>query len=311
MRALLVVNPTATATTARTRDILARALASDLKLEIVETTHRGHATALARGARTDGFDVVVSLGGDGTVNEIVNGLLTDGPGQLPTLAVVPSGGGNVFARALGMPRDPVDATSVILDGLRVGRRREVSLGNVSTSSGVRWFTFCAGFGLDAQVVRDVEKRRELGERSTGMLYVRSAMRQFYSHTDRRHPAITLERPGIDPVSGVFVGIVSNTNPWTYLGALPVEPTPAASFESGLDLFAVRSLGSLATMRTIRRLLNSRGRPMTGRSVLTLHDQAMFTLQASRPLAVQADGDFLGEHLRLEFRSVPRALTVVG
>ncbi len=225
--------------------------------------------------------------------------------------MVPGGGANVFARALGLPRDPVDATSVILDGLRVGRRREVGLGNVSMGSGLRWFTFCAGFGLDAQVVRDVEERRERGERSTAWLYVRSGVRQFYSHTDRRRPAITLERPGIDPVSGVFVGIVSNTNPWTYLGALPVEPTPAASFESGLDLFAVRSLGSLATMRTIRRLLNSRGRPMTGRSVLTLHDHAIFTMRATTPLAVQADGDYLGEHLALEFRSVPRALTVVG
>src|SRR5919205_1335261 len=83
-------------------------------------------------AVADGIDVVVTLGGDGTVNEVVNGLLEHGPApRLPTLAVVPGGSTNVFARALGRSRDPIEATAEILDSLRAGRTRLVSLGTAS------------------------------------------------------------------------------------------------------------------------------------------------------------------------------------
>ena len=71
---------------------------------------------------------------------------------------MPGGSTNVFARALGMPNDPVEATGQLLDALREGRRRTVGLG---TADG-RWFTFCAGMGLDAEVVGAVEKRRQKG-----------------------------------------------------------------------------------------------------------------------------------------------------
>jgi hypothetical protein len=112
MRALLVVNPKATATTARARDVLAHALASETKLDVVHTNARGHAMELARQAAVDGLDLVVALGGDGTVNEVVNGLLTNGPGPgIPALAVVPGGSTNVFARALGL-RDTIVAIAL-------------------------------------------------------------------------------------------------------------------------------------------------------------------------------------------------------
>src|SRR5919199_2237058 len=98
MRALVVVNPAATATTPKTRDVLLRALGSELKVDLAENAHRGHAHDLAAHAREDGVDLVVALGGDGTVNEVVNGLLSSGPGpEVPTLAVVPGGSTNVFS----------------------------------------------------------------------------------------------------------------------------------------------------------------------------------------------------------------------
>lgn len=138
MRALLVVNPRATTTSERSRDVLVRALRSAVDLTVRYTERRGHATKLARDAAETGVDLVVTLGGDGTVNEAVNGLLTAAPAlgglsgplayRLPALAVVPGGSTNVFARALGMPRDWVDGTSVILDGIRDGRHRIINLG---------------------------------------------------------------------------------------------------------------------------------------------------------------------------------------
>ena len=156
MRALLVVNPAATTTSARTREVLASALEAELKLEVAHTRHRGHASELAREAREDGLDLVVVLGGDGTVNEVVNGLLAGRTRpDVPDLAVVPGGGTNVFTRALGVPRDPVEATGALLDALRDHRRRSIGLG----VAGDRWFTFNAGMGWDAEVVARVDRRR--------------------------------------------------------------------------------------------------------------------------------------------------------
>src|SRR5215218_6177593 len=115
MRALLIVNPHATSTTPGGRDVLAAALSSELKLDVAVTTHRGHAAELAEQAARDGFGLVVAHGGDGTVNEVVNGLLSAGE-QLtkPALGVVPGGSANVFGAGLGMSFDPVEATSRLL-----------------------------------------------------------------------------------------------------------------------------------------------------------------------------------------------------
>jgi diacylglycerol kinase family enzyme len=112
MRTLVVVNPTATSTSASMRDALVAALAGELKVDVVETGHRGHARDLGAQAVAEAIDLVVAVGGDGTVNEVVNGLLEHGPApHLPMLAVVPGGSTNVFSRALGRSRDPMTATA--------------------------------------------------------------------------------------------------------------------------------------------------------------------------------------------------------
>ncbi len=305
MRALLVVNPKATATTERMRDVLAHALASEVKLDVVQTQARGHATSLARSAVVDGLDVVVALGGDGTVNEVVNGLLADGPSAgLPALAVVPGGNANVFARALDMPAAPVDATSQLLDALREGRRRTVGLGQVDD----RWFTFCAGLGLDAEVVRRVERKRGGGRKATPALYVRQGVAQFFLHDRRSTPAITVHADGREPEQ-VGLALVCNSDPWTYLGPRPVHPCPQASFDLGLDLFGLRSLGTVTVLRHLRQILAAKARPR-GRAVLSLHDTAGFRLTTTRPMALQVDGDDLGDRTEVVFRAVPRALDVV-
>ena len=305
MRALLVVNPKATATTERMRDVLAHALASEVKLDVVQTQARGHATSLARQAVTDGLDVVVALGGDGTVNEVVNGLLADGPGGgLPALAVVPGGNANVFARALDMPAAPVEATSQLLHALREGRRRTVGLGRADD----RWFTFCAGLGLDAEVVRRVERKRADGRRATPALYVRQGVAQFFRHGRRSEPAITVHADGHEP-ERIGLALVCNSDPWTYLGPRPVRPCPQASFDKGLDLFGLRSLGTVTTLRHLRQILASRPRPR-GKAVLSMHDASGFRLVADRPMALQVDGDDLGDRTEVVFSGVPHALDVV-
>jgi diacylglycerol kinase family enzyme len=319
MRALVVVNPAATATTPKRRDVLLRALGSELKVDLAETGHRGHARELGVRAAADGVDVVVTLGGDGTVNEVVNGLLAHGPApHLPVLAVVPGGSTNVFSRALGRSRDPVEATAEILDALRNGRTRLVSLGTASASgtaedpgwSPPRWFVFAAGLGFDAEVIARVEAQRARGRRSTGALYVREAVAAFLLGRERRRPAMTLSVPGADPLEGVFLALVSNVSPWTYLGARPIQPSPEASFDAGLDLFALRRMGTLRMLRTLGQTL-ARDPDPHGRGLHRWHDLPEVTLTATRSQGWQVDGDHLGTATGLRLRAVPAALRVVA
>lgn len=321
MRALLVVNPAATTTSARTRDVLIHALASEMKLEAVTTEYRGHARDLGRqAAQSDGIDMVVALGGDGTINEVVNGLLHAGPDpeNLPGIAVVPGGSTNVFARALGLPNDPVEATGALLDALREGRERTVGLGLTSGTPGTedeavpaRWFTFNAGLGFDAGVVGRVEQQRERGRRSTHALYVRQAVRQLLGEPQRRHGSITLERPGADPVTDLVLSIVCNTAPWTYLGNRPVYASPKASFDTGLDVLGLSRLSTASVVRYGTQLLTSSPeRGPHGKHAVSLHDLDQFTLHSKVPLPLQMDGDHLGLRTSVTFTGVRRALRVI-
>lgn len=324
MRALVVVNPAATTTTPKMRDVLVGALASELKVDVAETGHRGHARELGARAAADGMDLVVTLGGDGTVNEVVNGLLQHGPSpHLPTLAVVPGGSTNVFARALGRSRDPVEATAEILESVRAGRTRLVSLGTAraggtSSADGARdgswtperWFVFAAGLGFDAEVIARVDAQRARGRRSTGALYVKEGTAAFLLGRERRRPAITLHVPGEDPVEQLFLCLISNVSPWTYLGARPVNPTPEASFDTGLDVFALGRMHTLGMLRTLRQTLADRP-VLRGRGLHRWHDLPELELTAARPQGWQVDGEHLGSATGLRIRSVPAALRVVS
>lgn len=301
VRALLIVNPKATTTTPRMRDVLARALGSEVKVDLVETTHRNHATELAQQAAADGLEFVVVLGGDGTVNEAVNGLVHSDT----TLGIVPGGSANVFARALGMSQSPVEATSELLDALRADRRRVVNLGRADD----RYFTFAAGLGVDAEIVHRVERHRHSGRTATPGRYLRTAVLHYILHTNRRQPSVTLEVPGREPVSGLFNGIVANGSPWTYFGQAPVNPCPGASFDGDLDVFAVRKMTIPGGIRVSRQFFGERER-IRSRVVVTLHDVPEFTLTSERPLAAQVDGDYIGVRDSVTYSSVRRALTVV-
>ncbi|HEX5568556.1 MAG TPA: diacylglycerol kinase family protein [Streptomyces sp.] len=321
MRALLVVNPAATTTSARTRDVLIHALASDLKLEVATTRYRGHARDLGRQAVQRGdIELVVVLGGDGTVNEVVNGLLHSGPDPdgLPRLAVVPGGSTNVFARALGLPNHAVEATGALLDALHTGSERTVGLGLAAGTPGTddaevpaRWFTFCAGLGFDAGVVGRVEQKRERGRRSTHALYVRQVVRQFLSDPHRRRGTITLRRPGEEPVHGLALSIVCNTAPWTYLGNRPVYAAPRASFDTALDVLGLTRLTPPAVTRYGTQLLTSSPeRGPHGKHAISLHDLTDFTLHSQVPLPFQLDGDHLGLRTSVTFTGVRRVLRVI-
>lgn len=317
MRGLLVVNPHATTTSPRVTDVLTRALAGQVDLEIVATEHRGHAAEIAGRARREQADVLCVLGGDGTVNEAVNGLLaTNGDGALPDLIVIPGGSANVFARALGLPADPVEATGEILQALREGRRRRVSLGRATVTPWEgdtwtpRWFLANAGLGLDAEIIAAMEADRDKGLEATPTRYFFTTMRQFLLRTNRRDPALSVRVPDAD-IAGVFVALVQNTSPWTYFGSLPITPCPDASFDAGLDLFAVRRMGVGTALRLARRMIAGSRAGSTARSLTVAHDLPALTVTASRPTPLQIDGEGLGAVRSVYFESQASALGVIA
>jgi diacylglycerol kinase family enzyme len=324
MRALLVCNPKATMTSDRVRDVLVRALRSETELEVAFTRRRGHGVRLAREARKNGVDVVVALGGDGTVNEVVNGLLADGTGaDVPALAVVCGGSTNVFARALGLPTDWAEGTAVILEALREGRSRAIGLGKATTLAGAgtgeddRYFTFCAGYGMDAEVIHRVERARRRGRKSTPLLYLQAVAGNYVFDRASRAPRITAERPDGEPDHNLSMVVVQNTAPWTYIGDRRIDANPEASFDLGLDLMAVRQMSIPGSVRTATQLLVGRQSTETGlpigphgKHVLRLHDLSEFTLSAKSPAGIQVDGDYLGERDKVRFTAVPAAIRVV-
>lgn len=301
-----MVNPRATTTNERVRDVIVAALRAEVDLEVVVTTHRGHARELGEQARHDRLDVVITLGGDGTINEAVNGLLAAGPGpDVPALATVPGGSANVLARAAGLPRDPVEATGVLLGGLHDHRFRTIGLGRANG----RWFTMNAGMGLDAEIISAMENQRAAGKKASPARYLATTVNEYFRRTDRRHPAITLSRPDGPDIDHVFVCIVQNAAPWTFLGDLPVNPNPEATFDDGLAVVAIRDLRVVPSLRVARSLIWGSAE-VERKGLFVARDLPDVVLRADPPVAVQIDGEGVGPHDELRLESVPRALRLV-
>jgi diacylglycerol kinase family enzyme len=302
MRLALVVNPDATRFAARRRDIVANLLAARHKLEVHHTTHPGHATELTRRAAADGAEAVVVLGGDGTVNEVVNGL----PGAAVPLGLVGGGKTNVLVRALGLPTDTAKATVRLLELLERGERRLLALG----TAGGRRFTSSAGLGLDGAIVREVERRRRAKQLYGDRAYVAAGLMTLLVGYDRDTAHLTLHAEGLSPVRGFFA-LVGNGDPFTYLGPRPFRPTPQASFEAGLDVLVGQSMATTALARALTAMLSSRPRSAAIPGFPVLHDLRRFTLEADVPLAFQLDGEYLGDHTSMVLEQLPDALTVIA
>ena len=308
MRGLLIVNRHATSMTATVTDLAVRSLAGQVELRVERTRYRGHARELAE---TAAVDLIIVHGGDGSINEVVNGVMGRGAdlaagGGRPLIAVIPGGGANVLARALGLPLDAAAAIREIREAIAAGRHRTIGLGLAAD----RYFTFSAGLGWDAEVVREVDRMRAQGHRESVTLFLRTMIRQYYRGTDRREPALTLERDGEPPISGLFMTIITNRSPWTYFRDRPLLPVPNPDFNSGLDLLALQRLRLTTVFNAVGQMLYVRSRPPRGRGMLSVLGSESLTLRSARPIAIQADGEYLGETEAVKFQFVPHALRVV-
>jgi diacylglycerol kinase family enzyme len=285
---LLIVNPNASGVS----ESLVERVRAELPgpPEIVVTLRPGDATDIAR-ERDASADAIYVLSGDGTYNEVLNGAAADVP-----LGFLPGGGTSVLPRALGLGRDPVAAAR----SLATGRTRPLGLGRVNG----RRFGFSAGVGLDAELVRRVDRRGrdEDGRRPGDLAFAAEAAGLLVGRRGRFRDALTVEGAG----TAAFV-LVANCSPYTYVGRVPLRIAREASFDQALDLVAPSDVRARDLPLLAAAALRG-ARP--GRRTIVLHDRERIVVRCDRPLPLQADGEDLGDVEQAVFEFEPDAVTAL-
>lgn len=301
VRIAFIVNSVASSVTARRRVLIHKALARKHDVVTTETTRRGHATRLAQQAANDKMDLVVVLGGDGTLNEAANGLA----GTDTALATLPGGSTNVFARILGLPDESVDAAHVLLEALDENHINRIGLGSVEG----RYFLFHCGVGFDAAVVEQVERRGSWKRWAGHPLFIYSAIETWARRFDRNQPPIRVVEPdGASETTGFFT-IVLNANPYTYLGNRPFDLLPDLTLRDPLAAITLKEL-DVGTLSSVA-LRSLRGKPITTAANLSVaRNLDSLVVESDPPMPYQVDGDHLGASKRLRFTWTPDHLALL-
>jgi diacylglycerol kinase family enzyme len=309
-RMLIIVNPYATTVSDRLKNLVVYALQARYEVEAVDTEAAEHAIEIGREARTGGYDIVVAFGGDGTLNEVANGLAgTDVP-----VSVLPGGSTNVVCRTLGIPNDVVDATEHLIGIADDFRPRKIDLGRCNG----RHFVFACGVGLDATVVKRVDAHPILKARARQWYYTWAAISGFYRQYLRDPVRLELELGG-EKHEGV-TAIAQNSDPFTYFANIPIRICEDIAFDDGTISMALLERAKQRDMIPIAaRVLSRRWRAARHRKIDDFDDVREATVRSIskdddgqlRPFPVQVDGDYIGEHTELSFSVEPGALTVVA
>jgi diacylglycerol kinase family enzyme len=291
LRVCLIVNPVASGVDARAVRTAREVLSASCEVDLEQTRRRGHARELAVAASRGGADAVIVLAGDGTANEVLNGVTAATP-----VGVLPAGGTSVLPRALGLPRAIRPAAEVVAAALREGRTRTVTLGTVNG----RRFAFAAGVGLDAEAVRRVDAAGRAAGRRPGDVYVARQVARIVLGGRYAHPLLTVEVPPAAPFRGASV-LVANVHPWSYAGRLPLKLAPRAEFGLGLDLVVPVEVRVRDVPRWLTYLAWSGGHASGGDPRLRyMHDVADALVRCDEALPVEVDGDDIGDHREVRF-----------
>ncbi len=286
------------------------ALQGRYEVEAVSTEAQNHATEIGREVADHGYDIVVAFGGDGTLNEVANGLAgTDVP-----VSMLPGGSTNVVCRTLGIPNDVVDATEHLLALVDDWQPRKIDLGRV----GERHFVFACGVGIDATVVERVDAHPRLKAAAGPYYYSWAGISAFY----RRYlvnPVRVRVDAGEESVEGV-TAIVQNSDPFTYFASRPIRVCEGVAIDDGTLSIGVLKRAAQRDMPTLIPRLFSETRPACRhRRVAHFDDVTAATIAsisedkagAVRPFQLQVDGDYIGDRTRIELGAAPGALTIVA
>jgi diacylglycerol kinase family enzyme len=309
-RMLIIVNPYATTVSDRLKNLVVYALQGRYDVEAVLTEAQHHATEIGREACEGGYDIVVAFGGDGTLNEVANGLAgTDVP-----VSVLPGGSTNVVARTLGIPNDVVDATEHLLGLADDFRPRRVDLG---TANGRR-FVFACGAGLDATAARTVDSHPRMKARGGRWYYTWAAVSGFYGSYLRNPVRMRMQVDGTT-ADGV-TAIAQNSDPFSYFGSQPLRICENASLDNGtlsvamLRRAAQRDVPTIAARVLAKRLRTPGHRQIDhfdGVTECRVESVSEGTEGRIRSFPVQVDGDYIGDHGELDVGIEPSALAVVA
>jgi diacylglycerol kinase family enzyme len=309
-RMLIIVNPYATTVSDRLKNLVVYALQARYDVEAVDTEAAEHAIEIGREARNGGYDIVVAFGGDGTLNEVANGLAgTDVP-----VSVLPGGSTNVVCRTLGIPHDVVDATEHLIGLADDFHPRKIDLGRCNG----RHFVFACGVGLDATVVKRVDAHPRLKARARQWYYTWAAITAFYRHYLPNPVRLELEIAG-ERHEGV-TAIAQNSDPFTYFADIPIRIAEHVSLDDGmLSLAVLRRAVQRDMLPIAARVLSKRMRVAKHRQVDTFEGVREASVRSIstgeggnvRPLPVQVDGDYIGEYTEMRFSVAPGALTLVA
>jgi diacylglycerol kinase family enzyme len=309
-RMLIIVNPYATTVSDRLKNLVVYALQARYEVEAVDTEAAEHAIEIGREARTGGYDIVVAFGGDGTLNEVANGLAgTDVP-----VSVLPGGSTNVVCRTLGIPNDVVDATEHLIGIADDFRPRKIDLGRCNG----RHFVFACGVGLDATVVKRVDAHPRLKARARQWYYTWAAISAFYRQYLRDPVRLTLEVEG-ETLEGV-TAIAQNSDPFTYFANIPIRICEDIGLDDGTISMALLRRAKQRDMLPIASRVLSKGLHVSkNRQIDEFDDVTRASVRSIsedrdgvlRPFPVQVDGDYIGEYTELDFSVEPGALTVVA
>ncbi len=291
MPLLLIVNPFASGVDEACLAAVRAALPAGTELRM--TSAKGEATEIAREA-SGRVDALYVLGGDGTYNEVLNGVDAETP-----VGFVPGGGASVLPRALGLPHDPAKAAQRLAAG---AQPRRIAVGRVN---GHR-FGFACGIGLDAEVVRAVDElgRNEDGRRPGNLAFAWTGVRALTRRRFRAEPALEVKDVG----RAAFV-LVTNGPTYTYAGRFAVRPAPEATFEGGLDLVGPVRLRA----RDLPRLswyAGGRGDREAANDLVYVHDADRIEIVCDRPLPLEADGEDLGDVETVVLEAERDAVTVL-
>ena len=263
-----------------------------MPVETIPTTGRGTASAIARDAIERGADLILVAGGDGTINEVVNGMVHS---EVP-LGILPAGTANVLATELGAGKTMEQAAEALL----ACTQERIALGVLSTGSSIdtpRYFLLMAGVGLDAEIVYDLNLRWKdrLGKAAYWIA--------GFGKLGRRLPQFTVEVEGqVFRAGFALVGRVRN-----YGGDLEIAPT-ISLFEDEFEIVLFEGESSFRYLKYMIGVGTGRHRGMRGVNILRARS-AIFPAAADPRVHVQVDGEYVGT-LPARVEIVPRALTLL-
>lgn len=265
------------------------------------TTKPGHATALAEKATASGlFDRIVAVGGDGTINEVANGMIRvcmqdkDRPGNYPALGIIPAGLGNDTARGLGIPRGLKDAYTVLIQG----STRYIDAGEVNG----RFFINGVGVGYDGAVMSEMYEIRRKGKILSGWIYFKCLLRQFRQFTPLPL-RLEIDNNSLPPRRYLMVLTANGTA----VGGI-FNLTPKASLDDGLlDILLVEAIPKHTFLLNIHRAIM--GKHLSLRQV-SYYMSKKVTIKSDNPVPCHIDGESYYNN-QFSIRLLPKALKIVA